>query len=187
MGLSLAWIGVRGLGYEQVLDRLALGVTEARAGYWSAPVSGRPARDGWVIIAAIGCAHRIVDPTSLATLSAGCEVVACSIEEHVMFCSAAQWSDGARVWEVVHESEQGDDHLATEGALPHDLAKLLAEKRNALNGSRDDDTDYAFDIPLDLAFSLTGFRHDGPLTPDDELFTVLHDGMPPKPWWKFWQ
>lgn len=190
MGISLAWIGVRGLPYDRVLERLSLIPTERKAPYWDGQPCGKASADGWSLIAAARCDHRIIDPEQLAALSAGCDVIACSVEEHVMFSSAELWSNGVRVWQAMHEQDEGPDHLATEGTLPATFASIveasLAEQK-AL-GDPDDELDY-FEVPLNLAKSYTGFKHDeGSDIPGEDVFQVLDDGAPRSaPWWKFWK
>jgi hypothetical protein len=62
--------------------------------------------------------HPWVQEDWLATLSAGAEVLACQVEEHVMFTSVELWRAGERQWRVVHDAQLGREHLAAEGALP---------------------------------------------------------------------
>lgn len=188
MGIALSWIAVRGIDYDAVLARLSLTVTAEKANFWQAPVSGRRGAGGWTLIAACGCDHRIIAPAGLAALSAGCEVLACSIEEHVNFSYAALWSQGARVWEVFHQGDQDCINLSTDGELPAQFSDAVAANVASRSMDQiDEDIDSVFDIPLDLAERITGFRHDAASDRQDDLFQVLSEPARPAPWWKFWR
>jgi hypothetical protein len=183
MGISLSWIAVRGVAYETVLERLSLTPTEGQANFWQTPVGGRRGANGWTVITALGCDHRIIKPAVLAALSADCEVLACAVEEHVNFSHAAWWSQGARVWEVFHQGDLDCINLSTDGSLPAEFSDAVAA--NVASHSMDEideDEDSVFDIPLDLAERLTGFRHDAA---GDGTFQVLREPAR-APWWKFW-
>jgi hypothetical protein len=186
MGISLSWIAVRGIDYDIVLERLSLTATEGQANFWQTPVSGRRGISGWTLITALGCDHRIIAPAALVALSADCEVLACSVEEHVNFSYAAWWSQGVRVWEVFHQGDRDCVNLSTDGVLPAEFSDAVAAHVTA--GSMDtidEDVDSVFDIPLDLAERLTGFRHDAAGGPGDEVFQILREPAR-APWWKFW-
>lgn len=186
MGVSLAWVGVRGLEHERVLERLSMTATERRAPSYGAEPCGNANANGWSLIAAGRCDHRIVAPKTLAALSVGCEVIACSIEEHVMFASTELWSNGARVWQVEHRGDDSEDHLATEGTLPATFDAIVEATLAEQAEQGDDGTDYYFEIPVLLAKSVTGYRYDEGSEPEPDMFYALEDGMPRRPWWKVW-
>ena len=79
-----------------------------------------------------------------------------------MVSEATGWRDGQRVWRVTHDAQTGIKHLATDGELPAAFAsirdRLLAEQQTA--GGDDAGVDYRFDIPVELAMSFSGYRHD---------------------------
>jgi len=185
VGLSLAWVGVRGLEYERVLQRLTMTPTERAAPFYSGQPCAKVTANGWSVIAAVPCDHRIIDPKTLAALSVGCEVIACAIEEHVMFSSTELWSNGERVWQVMHQGDESDDHLVTEGTLPATFDAVVEATMAEQKAQLYDGVDY-FEVPVDLAKSFTGFRYDGGDDPEQDLFGILEDGLPPRPWWKFW-
>lgn len=98
-----------------------------------------------------------------------------------MVSEAIGWRDGQRVWRVTHDAQTSIEHLETEGELPSAFAairdRLAAEQRTA--GGKDSDTDYYFDIPVELAMSFGGYRHDATtqgLAPD--AFEVLESIHP---------
>lgn len=169
MGFSLTWTAVRGKPSEEVLAALGLRLTGAtsddmptrREPYASAQLDG-----GWVLVVADASTaprERFLDESDaadrfLSSLSKGCEVVCCFVEEHVMYGRACAWRDGVRLWSVAHDAEVGVDDLQVAGTPPPDLAALAdrAREEQAAEG----DADYAFDVPVDLAKAVAGFRHD---------------------------
>jgi hypothetical protein len=93
-----------------------------------------------------------------------------------MFSTAAGWRDGEQIWAVTHSSEEGIEHLDSQGELPVNFA-LIRDRRFSQQRAADGKglpVDYIFDIPVALAESLTGYRHDGQI-PDigEQGFEVL--------------
>jgi len=89
-----------------------------------------------------------------------------------MCSTAAHWIDGAEQWFVVHDSEDGLTSLEVIGNPPASLEPIRARQMALQEGVND--VDYIFDVPLAVAETFVGFRHDG--TFDDgagEMFTVL--------------
>ena len=98
----------------------------------------------------------------LQRLSSLGEVVHCFVEDHVMFSVASGWKGGKLDWSVTHDSEKGRFHLEVEGPVPSSLAQIrerLTAAQNAEGGEKSE-VDYIYDVPAELALSLTGFRHD---------------------------
>ena len=79
-----------------------------------------------------------------------------------MVSAAAGWKDGQRVWSVTHDAQRDVEHLQAEGELPAAFAgireQLCSEQQTA--GGRKADVDFIFDVPVKLAQTLTGYRHD---------------------------
>jgi hypothetical protein len=134
-------------------------------------LTGAALADGWYLLVEN---HRLknqyVRDSVLAHLSAGCEVITCTVEEHVMCCEVAGWNNGLKTWSVIHEAEKGDKDLRTEGDMP----TVFAAIRDRLIREQDEEVDYFFEIPVELAESLTGYRHDAALSEsDDDEFEVF--------------
>lgn len=186
MGYAISWLACRGLPFETVLSRLALRATGRHDDFARAMISTQRLDDSWTLVVANRCDHSIVKASSLTALSEGCELIACNIEEHVMYSSAECWRDGRRLWHIEHASEEGEDHLAVQGAAPDCLARLLADLRR--KRAEDGEVDWFFEIPLDCAQALVGFRHDAdhPGLRDDG-FHILEPLLPERKWWEFWR
>ena len=99
----------------------------------------------------------------LAEVSARSHVVVCQAEEHMMASAAYGYRRGRRQWEVVHDSSYGRDDLAISGRPPAQLAEIhrrLADKNEKQDPDAWPRVDYLFDVPVELAASETGYRHD---------------------------
>src|SRR6185312_13383056 len=108
MGYSIAWLAAQGKQPQSLLAEFDLRPTGKAGEYPDDPMVGAPLDGGWYLLVARGCDHRMISDQVLKTLSRRCRVIACSIEEHVMFSGAALWENGERVWSVSH---QGDENL----------------------------------------------------------------------------
>lgn len=196
MGLSLAWIAARGLPFEAVLDRLRLEATGESADYVEHALTGCSLPGGWSVVVAHGCDHRIVDDKELALLSRDCELIACSVEEHAMYSRAQRWAAGRKVWSVSHDAQASFDHLSAEGDLPaeFDAVRTRHAEQQQAEGGRSAGVDLYFEIPLVLAQTTVGFKHDEGASPEPEAgFQAILDravtsrGPSGKTWWRFWR
>ena len=162
MGYSQSSLAVIRKSPDAVLTTLCLRGTGQREEFPESPFVAASLPSGWFLVVADGAEHAIIGDDTLRQLSADCEVVTCTVEEHVMVSEATGWRDGQRVWRVAHDAQSSIEHLQTEGELPSAFAairdRLSAEQRTA--GGKDSDTDYFFDIPVELAMSFSGYRHD---------------------------
>ena len=193
MGYSLSLIAIQGANPDQALSQLGVVRTGQSCEYEREPMSGYVLPSNWFLIVARGCDSSFLKPGILGPLSEKHSVIACSIEEHVMFSSAEYWADGAMVWRAEHLGENGPIHLKTAGILPSDfeaMADAHKEMQEA-DGGEKADVDHYFDIPLNAAKSIIGFKHDEEIPGIDyDRFEVLHK-LPSQtertPWWRFWK
>jgi hypothetical protein len=109
MGVSLSWIGVETLDADELHAKLGVSRTSAAGHFYDFPMAGLLIAGNRCLLTAKGCEHPIISERVLRDLSAGTSVIACSIEEHVMFQSSALWRDGREIWRVLH---RGGDHGA---------------------------------------------------------------------------
>lgn len=193
MGYSLSLIAVQSAEPDLALSRLGVVRAGEACEYAREPLSGQALANNWYLIVARGCDSPLLKPKLLGPLSEHHPVVACSIEEHVMFCAAEYWAGGALVWKAEHVGENGPIHLETLGVLPPGFEEMAEsfKERQAAEGGEKADVDYYFEIPLVAAKSVIGFKHDEE-TPgvDYDHFEVLNMAPTPKgdrPWWRFWK
>jgi hypothetical protein len=93
------------------------------------------------------------------------------------------------MWSVVHDSEKAAGHLAVDGSVPAEFSQIRAtrEAKQRTEDEADAEVDFIFDVPIDLAKALTGFRHDEALLARPRSVRVLAPRAgATRPWWKKW-
>lgn len=110
-----------------------------------------------------------------------------------MFSSAEYWAAGNQVWRAEHVGENGPIHLNTSGTLPSGFEAMAAAHKEAqeADGGEKAGVDHYFEIPLNAAKEIIGFKHDEDIPGVDyEGFEVLRKALSSadsKPWWRFWK
>ncbi len=160
MGFSLSWLAVRGKSRAEVCEALDLKGTGELEEIPEAPFTGADLPKGWFMVVENN-SEGLVQDSILKKVSLGCEVVACSVEEHVMVSNATGWKNGQKLWSILHDAQQSIEHLEFTGEPPGfvTISDGLRKEQQAAGG-KDADVDYIFDIPVATAESLTGYRHD---------------------------
>jgi len=79
-----------------------------------------------------------------------------------MSSSSELWSDGSQKWWISHEGIAGPKGLDFLGSPPDVFQGVRAEieETQKKEGGDQADVDYIFEIPLLVAKSITGFKHD---------------------------
>ena len=162
MGFAITWCAVREVGADQLLERLGLSPTGEREESPESLIVMAVLDTGWRVLwyNEYGCPF--LRPEDLGALSSEQDILLCLVEEHVMAGSSELWSGGARKWRIAHEGEQGPKGIDAEGELPSCFPTIRAEMEEAQRTAGGDqaDVDYLFEIPLQVAKSLVGFKHD---------------------------
>ena len=199
MGYSLSWLAIKGKAPQAVLDELGFRATGERQEIPEAPLSAATMPNGWCLIVS-DHTEQVASDSVLEHLTAGCEAVTCFVEEHVMCSSATGWKDGRRCWRVNHDAQRGLEHLETEGELPasfNSIRDRLFSRQKEENlrkaGIRrplfprkalsidEMGCDYIFEIPVEVAREITGYRHDRDVPGSDgQPFEVLIGAAPDK-------
>jgi hypothetical protein len=189
MGFSLSWLATKGKPPETVLAELGLRATGVEGIAGESPALGATTATDWYLIVLDAAEHRLIGADVVARLSRGCEVLTCTVEEHVMFSQATGWRDGREEWRVTHRGEDGPVGLDARGDLPVPFPAIRDEltARQAAEGGADADVDHLFDIPVVLVQAFTGFRHDedGPdgESPVLEVLASAQSAPATKPSW----
>jgi hypothetical protein len=195
MGYALSWLAFKDLPPETGLARLGLVTGSRLAAYAREPLSGQSLRGGWFLVVMKGSDHPLVSESSLSALSAQSQVVACSVEEHVMFSSAEGWTNSERNWRVEHDAQQSARHLVASGWLPAAYAEVLRKAQEAHEAQQADDTeapdvDFFFEVPLEVALNVAGFKHDVEIPGINYGAFQVYD-VPPgtarRKWWQMWK
>lgn len=192
MGFAVSWIAVSGKEPQRVLEELGLSRTGEKEEFPESEFTCASLQSPWFLVFANEFDSPIVSEEALSSLSMGCKLVSCKVEEHVMFSSATCYSNGSQTWRVEHDAQQSIYHLHTVGSPPAQLdgvyAKLKQEQDDA--GGANADVDYIFDVPVAVAQAITSYRHDMDIEGvDSEPFEVLKQSVSSqkaKPWWKIW-
>jgi hypothetical protein len=167
VGYNVAWLAFRGIPREKVLAVTGFAETNNPDEYNESPVSGIQHSNEWYVLHINNCFHPLISQKVLNRLSEGCEILGCQIEEHIMASASFFYKSGRRVWNLLHDCEKGPYHLEVDGNPPEILCEIrerLFAEQDA-EGGEEADVDFAFDVPIKVAETLTGFvhnDHDGP-------------------------
>jgi hypothetical protein len=162
MGWHISWLAVQGIDKAEVYRRIDATPTGEIGMMLDHPACGKLFSGGWTVVVFDDGLHPLVEDDEVARLSAGCSILACTLDENTMSSTACLWKNGEQVWGVwnVNDDEEEDDTpLTTHGTLPVEFDQLKALAHDTL------------DIPMELARRLTPFRHDE--GPDDFEFLDL--------------
>jgi hypothetical protein len=163
MGYSISWCAVPEADAQAFLERLDLRPTGASERVPESLISTAALDTGWRVLWYDEYDCPFLRSGDLKVISRDHDVLLCRVEEHVMASSAEFWSGGTRTWWISHEAENGPNALDIDGDLPECFPAVRAEMETAQRAQREDDplrADYLFDIPLKVAHSLVGFKHD---------------------------
>ena len=179
MGFAITWCAVRDGNAQKVLDQLSLSPTGETEDVPESLISTATLATGWRIIWYNEYSCPFIRPKDLGVISNDQEVLMCLVEEHVMASSSELWLGGKRKWWISHEGGDGPTGLATEGDLPDCFASVRREMEDAQRAAGGDaaGVDYIFEIPLKVAQTLVGFKHD---QVTQEQFMVLSRSGPKK-------
>jgi hypothetical protein len=193
VGFNMSWILVDGINEDQLYDALdlaATGVTpdEHDLGTSHVPLAGAALKSGWCAVfakyALVMDATVGTNPPRLMRLPARSRCFTGVVLEHAMVSYAGLWQDGRYVWKIRHDSSQGSGHLEVRGDLPSafgDFRSIAMDKQRAEDARRKSGewgVDYFFDVPLDTAATMTGYRHD--LAVESDFFRNLQSLVPTK-------
>jgi hypothetical protein len=160
MGFSISWIAFKDIRKPEALKRLQFRDTGHDDPLNQAPFSMADLRSGWALLYVND--FEFGTDEHLVGLSAEGTVVACQVEEHIMFSAAHFYTSGKEDWSVWHDSEHdGRYDVSTRGVAPPQLAAIV-ERLTALqdrNGGEKSMIDFLFNVPVELAAELTGYRH----------------------------
>lgn len=173
MGYSLSWLAVKGKSPQAIRDELSFGTTGAREEIPESDLTAVEMPNGWFLIVANRTGQVASDAAMRQLSSSGNELVTCFVEEHVMVSSATGWKDGQLRWSVTHDAQQGLEHLDVQGEPPPEFAGIRAQKL-AEQAADDGAADWLFEIPVETARSVVGYRHDADVPGlSGEVFEVL--------------
>jgi hypothetical protein len=185
----MSWIAVNGKSPDAVLAELSWRRTGEQEDFPEADAVCAQLANGWFVVVM----NRIMDAydgtIDPSPLSRGSEVVTCMLEEHVMESGFARWRDGQRLIAVHHDAQQGIRHLDVSGSFSAEMKGII----DAATRSQDEEdqgdaaVDFIFDVAIDMAYRITGYRHDRADVDVVQGYDVLERVPRPKgqgSWWR---
>ena len=161
MGFKITWLAFHDKSKADVLDSMHLRDTGIVDEANESPISGASFPKDWTIIWLNQFAHPFAEDASLMLFSQGCTVIACHVHDGTMFSAAQLYADGRQQWAVIRDFQAGEYHLEVDGHPPDNLLEIAERQtKHQREDSEASGIDYMFEIPLELAESLCGFRHD---------------------------
>jgi hypothetical protein len=162
MGFAITWLAVDREGMDLVLAGLSLNRTGKFEDHPESPFSMARLTSGWQLLWINDYDAPILAAELLEAISRDQDVLVCRIEEHVMASSAELWSSGQMAWSISHVGTNGPVGLDIVGQPPASLLAIRGclEAAQVAEGGMDAEVDHIFDIPLQVARSLVGFKHD---------------------------
>jgi hypothetical protein len=191
VGFNMSWMFVDAISEDTLYGALDLTATGERPdqhdlGTSHVPLAGA-LKSGWCAIfahyALVMDATVGTNPARLVRMPARSRCITCVVLEHAMVSYASLWQDGQHVWQIRHDSSQGNGHLEVRGDLPAafgDVRSIAMDKQRAQDARKSGKwgVDYLFDVPIDTAAAMTGYRHDRRVETD--LFRNLQGLAPTK-------
>jgi hypothetical protein len=156
MGFKISWVGVQGAGKEEVLAATGLRDPGEADEYNESPFSGADIPNDWFIL--FSNDFGFASPERLALISRHCSIVACQVHEGIMASTAFLYDRGECIWEIVHDAQNGPYDLSFDGSLPPQF-RMICETLQHQQDKRGADVDYIFDIPVETAAAVCGFRY----------------------------
>jgi hypothetical protein len=161
MGFAITWFAVPEQHAAHVMKQLHLAPTGEREEFPESTIAYARLTTGWAILWYGKYDCPFFGDRELASLSSRCDIIRCLVEEHVMASSAELWASGRRQWGVSHQGDNGPKGLEITGSPPESLKTIRVQIEQLQRaGGDDEEVDYIFDIPLNVAQGITGFKHD---------------------------
>ncbi|MEV5647405.1 hypothetical protein AB0L57_04050 [Nocardia sp. NPDC052254] len=161
MGYTFSWVAVRGQVPGDLFDQLGLVALSDRRADTEPDFIAAASRGGWVIVAVRDiCPGYPNQADLLKRLSRDCELIACYESTYGPESAAAAWKNGRLLWKVEHRTD-GDRtpaDIACEGDLPPSFEEILTVAQTRPREYTD--VDHLYEVPIDLAKAVTGFRQD---------------------------
>jgi hypothetical protein len=163
-----SWIAIKDADAGAVLQRLGLTLTgqidwRGEAGLACAETPG------WVVVTA-----QTFDYFDglLEAFATEAEMIAGQCWDTAMYSAARGYSAGAKTWSVVHDPDAGRDDISVEGSAPGELAAIRDRLMREQAEHADEQVDYIYGIPTELAAALCGYSPEGGVAPQTVLRVI---------------
>lgn len=184
MGFRVTLLSVQAGDADKILQSLSLTATSEADPENKTPLSGASNGETYIIWGNDD-AYRFSDDRLLMASRLG-PILMLRANETVMISEAAKFDHGQKQWSLVHDCNEGLDHLAPWGDLPA-IWQTIKDDLSAEAAAEDDDVvDFIYDAPVVLFQHLSGFRHDESHELQFVTLSGEHSARVRKPFWKFW-
>jgi hypothetical protein len=160
MGFKISWLAFEALDKATLLDALGFHDTGVLDEANEAPFSAAQLPNGWSIIWSNDFGW--IETQSVKLPFPSQRAIACQLHEGLMFSAVHGAKDGVEMWSLSHDAQADLHDLSIFGDLPTTFVEIrdrLFAEQKAEDETRAE-VDFIFDIPIELAQSVTGFRHD---------------------------
>lgn len=159
MGFHISWIGFNGVRKADVLDVAGLYDTGEPDEAFEEPFCCAELPTGWTILWANDPAYA---EDHIKTLSANHAALSFIVLESAMISQAAFHIRGEQSWRISHDGSLGTPNLTLLGDVPPQTATLHARlfEGHTTRLSEKPRVDYIFDVPVEVAEMIAGFRYD---------------------------
>lgn len=160
MGFRISWLASQG-GKEQLLSSLGLVDTGEQDEANEAPLSVAALPGDWVVVWANDETFANDDRAVMLSRN-GHPILAVYVNETCMHSTATLFTNGETTWRLHHEGDERIEFFEKVGELPAEADAIEAALRaqQAEEDAGTAEVDYLFDIPLTVAQSVCGFKHD---------------------------
>lgn len=159
MGYTLSWIAARDNSSDKLNNALQLRASGVREDFAESDCTSARLPSGYYLVI---FKREELSRALLSDVSRSVPLLYGWVEEHVMYSTVAAWEQGKEHWAIVHDAQNDIMDLQVRGTPPeryHVIRdRLFAEQ--AADGGENAEVDHIFDIPVDLAYELIGYRYD---------------------------
>jgi hypothetical protein len=156
MALNVCWIGVQDGRRETVLDRLGFEEFGEVGDEIGADYACAESPNGWLICTATDRSFDMDE--ALAKVSSDGLAVGCEMSESAMVSRALGFEGGNPLWSVVRDPDKDGQDLVVEGVPPPQLNNIRQRLQAAEAAPGNENVDYLFDAPMELAENFCGYR-----------------------------
>ena len=162
MGFAISWCAVPESAAEGFLQRIGLTETGETEEVPDSLIGVARLDTGWRLLWYNKYDCPFLGNAQRGEHSRHYDLLYCLVEEHCMASSSEFWSGGSRTWWISHEGIDGPKGLDFSGAVPNNFPQVKSEMeaKQKQEGGEKSQVDYLFEIPLLVAKSITGFKHD---------------------------
>jgi hypothetical protein len=171
MGYNLQWLAVKNKDEKNILKTIELKSTRQYEELPEADFNATKINDWYLISNNCREVYELFTDAMIKKLSKNCQVIKVDVCESTMFSIAECWEDGKSIWSILHNSEYGTGHLNIEGNPPKILDDIVNQCKKKQSEERD--ADYIYEIPIELANELVGYRHDEDIEQDEAQWVIL--------------